>query len=73
MYESVYSYVFSIRHYASNTFSAFLNLPNRRIPYVKVSSRNYSSIYARMAENVDEYSVFAYSRRINVCADPALE
>ncbi len=33
-----------------------------QIPYVYVSSRHYSSIYARTPENVDEYSVFAYSR-----------
>ncbi len=29
---------------------------------MKVSSRDYSSIYARTPENVDEYSVFTYSR-----------
>ncbi len=31
------------------------------IPHVKVSCRDYSSIYAKTPENVDEYSVFAYS------------
>ncbi len=43
-----------------------------QIPYVKVSSRNYSSIYARTPENVDEYAVFTYSWRIDVCVDTAL-
>ncbi len=37
-----------------------------RIPYMKVSSRDYSSIYARTHENVNKYSVFAYSRRIDI-------
>ncbi len=32
-----------------------------QIHYVKVSSRDYSSVYARMPENVDEYLVFGYS------------
>ncbi len=40
---------------------------------MKVSSRDYSSIYARMPKNIDEYSVFAYSQRIDVHADPALK
>ncbi len=35
--------------------------------------RDFSSIYARMSENVDEYSVFAYSRRIDVCVVLALK
>ncbi len=41
------------------------------ILYVRISSRNYSSIYARMSQNVDEYLVLAYSRRIHVCVVPA--
>ncbi len=36
-----------------------------RIPYMKVSSRVYASIYARMAENNDKYFVFAYSPRLS--------
>ncbi len=34
-------------------------------PYVKVSSRHYSSIYARTPKNVDKYSVFTYSRQFS--------
>ncbi len=44
-----------------------------RVPYLKVSSCYYSSIYVRTPENVDEYSVFAYcqlSQRIDVCVVP---
>ncbi len=73
---SVYSYILSILHYVPNTFSALPNLLNRRIleiPYVEVSSRHYSSIYARMPENVDVYLIFAYSPRIGVCAVPLLK
>ncbi len=70
---SVYSYILAIRHYAPNTFSALPNLPNRRIHILKISSRHYSSIYTRTPENINEYSVFAYSPRINVCAYLALQ
>ncbi len=38
-----------------------------RIPYVKVSSHDYLLIYARTPEDIDEYSVFAYSKRIDIC------
>ncbi len=41
-----------------------------RITYVKVSSHDYSSIYAKTPQNVDKYSVFAYVWRINVCVVP---
>ncbi len=33
-----------------------------QIRKLKISSRHYPSIYARTSENVDEYSIFAYSR-----------
>ncbi len=38
-----------------------------QILFAKVVSRHYSSIYARTPENVDEYSVFAYSRPFSNC------
>ncbi len=44
-----------------------------RIPYVKVSSCDYSSIYERTPKNDDEYSEFACFRRIDVCVVPALK
>ncbi len=62
---SVYLYILTVRHYALNTFSALPNLANRRIlvnTLVKISFCDYLSISARTPENVDEYSVFAYSR-----------
>ncbi len=75
---SVYSYILAFRHYAPNTFSAFQNLPNWRIlarilanAVVKISFCDYS-IYPKTPENADEYSVFVYSRRIDVCVVPAL-
>ncbi len=53
MFGSVYLYILAIRHLVSNTFSALPNFwKNWWIPYLKVSSRNYSSIYARAPENV---------------------
>ncbi len=57
------------RLYAPNTFSA---LPicgideYWRIPYMKVSSLDYSSIYTRTPENVDKYLVFANCFHLNV-------
>ncbi len=65
MCRSLYLYVLNICYYALNTFSALLNLPNRQIMArllandVKVGSRDYSSIYARMLKNVGEYSNLA--------------
>ncbi len=38
-----------------------------QIPCMKVSSHNYLSIYARTAENVDKYLVFAFSENWHMC------
>ncbi len=38
-----------------------------QILFAKVVARHYSSIYARMSENVDEYSVFACYRPFSNC------
>ncbi len=44
----------------------------QRIPDVRISSHDYSSIYAKTPENVDEYLVFSSSRRIHICVVLAL-
>ncbi len=62
---SVCSYVLAIRHYTPNTFSVIPNLSYQQIlvnTVMKINFCDYSSIYARTPENIDKYSVFAYSR-----------
>ncbi len=83
MYRLVYSHILGIRHYEPNRFSTFPNFEKPNIGekigeygrYVKVSSRDYSSIYARTQENVTNirYSpILGHFRRIDVCAVPPL-
>ncbi len=73
---SVYSYILGIRHYAPNTFSVLPKLPSRRILANTICESQFSRLLVNLCENardVDKYSVFTYSRRIDVCADPALD
>ncbi len=65
MCESMYSWfsVFVIMHQIHSRRFQICGIDEYwRIPFMEVSSRDYSSVYARMPENVDEYLVFAYSR-----------
>ncbi len=70
----VYSYILAIRYYVTDTFSAHPNFQKDqhwRILYVKVSSRDYLYIYARMPENVTNIwnlPILSHSRRIDIWA-----
>ncbi len=65
-----------MRQIDSRHFQIFGKDEYWRIPYVKVSSRDYSLIYVRMAENVTNipYSpILGHSWRIDICAVQPLD
>ncbi len=67
----IFSVFVIIRRIHSWHFQIFKKDEYWRIPHVKVSSCNYSSIYARTPENDIRYSPIPdHSQRIDVCVVP---
>ncbi len=67
---SAYSYILAIRHYASNRFLALPNFWKRWILANTVCESQFSRLLVNLCKNARkcyEYSVFAYSQRIDVC------
>ncbi len=71
---SVYLPILGIHHYAPNTFSALLNLPNRQILVNTICESQFSWLLVNLCKNVREcWQIFStFSQRMDVCAVLAL-